>query len=121
MMVAVAAVALILATLMRQVHFKKLAEYHDCYIFEDSAVCIQGIAFRENYKGVTIFREQMYLLIPEGGSAEAVQRRMDLYRGRIQANQDWHKMMKQKHLHAAFLPWLPVEPDPPEPKLPAGP
>ena len=29
---------------------------------------------------------------------------------------DWHAQMERKYRRAAFLPWLPVAPDPPEPK-----
>jgi hypothetical protein len=29
---------------------------------------------------------------------------------------EWHLRMEQKYEHAARYPWLPVEPDPPQPK-----
>jgi hypothetical protein len=28
----------------------------------------------------------------------------------------WHAALAEKYRHAALYPWLPVEPDPPEPK-----
>jgi hypothetical protein len=107
---------------LRQQHAqsKRLADYHDSRIGVDGINSL-GVICWQNSSGEFIFDEQIFIIYSKDQGKEEVQRRMDQYRRRIKANQDWHERMKQKYLLAATRPWLPIEPDAFEPPIPSRP
>jgi hypothetical protein len=53
----------------------------------------------------------------EVGSSEASRERFDISGRKVSLEADrWHSQMAEKYKRAAERPWLPVEPDPPEPE-----
>jgi hypothetical protein len=56
---------------------------------------------------------------PVGSHLEGMNDRLDRARkdlGRLPGTIAYHVAMADKYQHAALCPWLPVEPDPPEPR-----
>ena len=105
----------------RSKYYTQRADYHDSLIFSGNEVSTQGIIHHTNRNGISIFEEQL-LLLHDGTNQGMIEasRRMNNYRTRIDANQDWHQEMKSKFLQAASRPWLMVD-DSQEPSLPSAP
>ena len=86
------------------------------------AVAIVGIVL-----GVTIERHNRFRKIADYHQGEIMKlaRRLAAFAGSsdhpLIPRLDSHESMRLKYEHAARYPWLPVEPDPPEPqRIPSG-
>lgn len=91
MMVLIAIAALLLTGLARRSMFQGIAEYHRVHAgVEASASEIVSIVMLEHADGAIEFDSW--------------------------PRHRWHKDLQKKYERAARYPWLPVEPDPPEPK-----
>ena len=79
------------------------------------AVAVVGIVL-----GVTIERRERFRQIADYHQAEFMKlaSRMKPFarEDRDWHPLEWHETMKRKYERASALPWLPVEPDPPEPR-----
>jgi hypothetical protein len=109
-MVLVAVVALALGGYVevqrRRQKFEKLAAYHEARIGQGGFGNSRSLTMM-NRAGQVIGK-----LSYEVSQSE--------HRRWWDADQAWHKEMKAKYLGAASRPWLPVAPDPPQPKLDLG-
>jgi hypothetical protein len=108
----------------RRDEFTRRAEYHNSRIGQVGSATPGKVRWR-NQKGEFIYEEKLFSGYNDLDTGITHFRdappRLRRYWARIRANQDWHKVMKQKYLRAAARPWLPVAPDTSEPQLPNGP
>jgi hypothetical protein len=96
----------------RNANFLRRANYHDSHISVnlDGGPTALGVDLHFNRSGKLIFETRYFGFANARDQAE--------YHRRILANQNWHVAMKRKYLRAAAMPWLLLEPDPPEPPFP---
>jgi hypothetical protein len=67
---------------------------------------VQAFMLRNEWIGAT----------PEGDIVTATNPDAPARRTKLRAQAKYHREMESKYLHAASHPWLPIEPDPPEPE-----
>jgi hypothetical protein len=111
LMVAMAIVGLLVGLMMRHLHFRRMADYHDSRVVESFEI---GRPPREPGSlesapaSITVYNHFGRLVGRAGKTRDGLKRLMSL--------SDWHEVMRRKFEYAARRPWLPVEPDPPEPE-----
>jgi hypothetical protein len=103
-MIAVAAIGLMIGggvvLKQRRDYFLSLAQSHQKEVASSTA---RGNALKSRFGGTS------------GMTVEEITRRHDDY-GRMMDRADHHESLARKYEEAARYPWLPVEPDPPEPE-----
>jgi hypothetical protein len=93
-MIAVAAVALLCLLEHRRRSFESLAAYHQSKL--DRFLIWQSL---DDLTVIRLFHRDLKPLTTDEAKVP-----------------NWHEAMARKYRHAARYPWLPVEPDPPEPE-----
>jgi hypothetical protein len=110
-MVAMAIVGTFFGLMMRHLHFRRMADYHDSRVVESFEI---GRPPREPGSpesapaSITVFNHSGRPVGRAGQTRDGLKRLM--------SRSDWHEAMRRKFEYAARRPWLTVEPDPPEPQ-----
>lgn len=107
-MVAVASVAIlvwIVIMIARRAEFLRRAEYHSTKLM---VIDFQGSEVQPPHYELNASGTQMILITPVRDPASADPN--------LGAKRQRHAILRSRYEHAARQPWLPVAPDPPEPR-----
>ncbi len=120
-MIAVAIVALVLALAMRARHLQRIAGYYEAKAAEsfESGALVVGGAGPPGTQYVISPRQPAahYMTLPSDPKTHYVNTVGALRQyHRLTPRGEWYLAMWEKYRHAALRPWLPVPPDPPQPK-----